>query len=161
VRILGIDCGTITTGYGVVESDGVRHRLVEAGVIKAGQRGALPERLLVIGRRLREVVAEFGPEEAAVEDVFTRINVRSALALTHARGVVLYILAEAGVPVTSYAPARVKAAVTGSGRAAKEQIQWLLPSLLGLAGTIDSPDAADAVAVALCHATLRRAGIAE
>jgi crossover junction endodeoxyribonuclease RuvC len=155
VRILGIDCGTVHTGYGVIDTDGRRHRLVEAGVIEPGQRGALAERLVVVGDRLKEVIAEFRPDEAAVEDVFTRINARSALALTHARGVALYVCAAAGAPVASSAPARIKATLTGNGRATKEQIQWILPSLLDMQGAISNPDAADAVAVAICHATLR------
>jgi crossover junction endodeoxyribonuclease RuvC len=160
VRILGIDCGSQYTGYGVIDSDGTRHSLIEAGCIRTDPKSAFPERLLLIGRRLREVISEFRPEEAAVEDTFASVNARSALKLTHVRGMALFVLAEAGLTVGEYPPAQVKAAVAGNGRADKVQVQWMVRVLLGLAEPIASLDASDAVAVAICHAARRPVGAA-
>lgn len=152
MRVLGIDCGSQVTGYGVIDTDGTRHRLVEAGVIKTNPDEPLAQRLLVIGDRLREVIAEFAPEEAAVEDTFHRINARSALRLTHVRGVALYVAAQAGLHCGEYSPASVKQAVAGNGRAEKEQVEWMVRVLLGLAAPVRPMDASDALAVAICHA---------
>ncbi len=155
MRILGIDCGSRYTGYGVIDSDGTRHRLVEAGVIETRPSDPLAERIFQVGARLREVIAEHHPEEAAIEDTFISINARSALKLTHVRGAAFFICAEAGVRVAEYPPAQVKLALAGSGRAEKEQVQWMTRILLGLSEPISSLDASDAVAVAICHATRR------
>jgi crossover junction endodeoxyribonuclease RuvC len=158
VRILGIDCGTEVTGYGVIESDGSRHQLIQCGVIRTKPASPLAERLLVIGSRLREIVAEARPDEAAVEDTFSAVNVRSALKLTHVRGAALFVLAEAGLPVGEYSPAQVKSSVVGHGRADKDQVAWMLRSLLGHADGFPAPDASDAIAVAVCHAVHRPLG---
>ncbi len=155
MRILGIDCGSQITGYGVIESDGTAHSLIASGVIRTHAGDPLPLRLLDIGRRLREIVAEFKPDEAAVEDTFQAVNARSALKLTHVRGVTLFVMAEAGLPVGEYAPAKIKATVVGHGRADKEQVAWMLRALLRLEGEFATPDASDAVAVAVCHAVHR------
>ncbi|MBN9658829.1 MAG: crossover junction endodeoxyribonuclease RuvC [Acidobacteria bacterium] len=160
MRILGIDCGSQFTGYGVIDTDGTRHRLVEAGVIRTSAKDPFCARLLTIGARLREIAAEFSPDEAAVEDTFTSVNVRSALKLTHVRGVALFVLAEAGLEVAEYPPAQVKMAVASNGRAEKEQVQWMVRVLLGLAEPIASLDASDALAVALCHAMRRPVKVA-
>jgi crossover junction endodeoxyribonuclease RuvC len=159
LRILGIDCGSRFTGYGVIESDGGRHTLVDAGVIETNPREPLAERLKVIGLRLREIIAAHSPGEAAVEATFHAVNTQSALKLTHVRGVALFVLAEAGVAVGEYSPAEVKMSVVGSGRAEKEQVQWMVRSLLGLDREIRSLDASDAVAVAICHAVHRAVGV--
>ena len=155
MRILGIDCGSQITGYGVVDTDGTAHSLVAAGIIRTHAGDPLPVRLLDIGRRLREVVSEYKPDEAAVEDTFHAANARSALKLTHVRGVALFVMAEAGLPVGEYAPAKVKATVVGHGRADKEQVAWMLRALLRHQGDFPTPDASDAVAVAVCHAVHR------
>lgn len=159
MRILGIDCGSRVTGYGVIDTDGSRHRLVQAGVIKTDSTRPMCDRLFTIGARIREIVAEFHPDEAAVEDTFQSVNARSALKLTQARGAALFVLAEAGLAVGEYAPAEIKISVVGNGRAEKEQVQWMVRSLLGLQTAIESLDASDAVAVAICHATRRGAGV--
>jgi crossover junction endodeoxyribonuclease RuvC len=156
VRILGIDCGSQTTGYGVIDSDGTRHTLVEAGVIETDPKQTLAERLLTIGAGLREVIARLAPEQAAVEDTFTALNARSALKLTHVRGATLFVLAEAGLAVGEYPPAQVKLTVAGSGRAEKEQVEWMVRMLLKLAEPIRRLDASDALAVAICHAARGR-----
>jgi crossover junction endodeoxyribonuclease RuvC len=155
LRILGIDCGSRLTGYGVIDSDGSRHSLVEAGVIRTRASDPFAERLKLIGGRLREIVSLHAPGEAAVEETFQARNAQSALKLTQVRGVALFVLAEAGVPVGEYSPAEVKTSVTGSGRAEKEEVRWMLRSLLRLDHEIASLDASDAVAVALCHAVHR------
>jgi crossover junction endodeoxyribonuclease RuvC len=155
VRILGIDCGSHFTGYGVIETGSPRHRLIEAGVVRTNPRDPLPLRLLTIATRLREVLRAQAPDEAAVEETFQSVNAASALKLTHVRGAVLLVLAEHGLTVGEYPPASIKLAVTGNGRADKAQVQWMVKSLLNLDEPIESYDASDAVAVALCHAATR------
>lgn len=158
MRILGIDCGSQATGYGLIDTDGTRHTLVQAGVIRTHASDPFAARLVAIGARLREIIAEFQPAEAAVEDTFTSANARSALKLTHVRGVALFVCAEAGLTVAEYPPAQVKLALAGNGRADKLQVQWMTRTLLGLAEPIASLDASDAVAVAICHAARRALG---
>jgi crossover junction endodeoxyribonuclease RuvC len=153
MRILGIDCGTERTGYGLIESDGRSHRIVAAGAIETDARHPLPTRLLAIAQGLRAVVQMHTPESAAVEEVFYAQNVKTALKLSHARGVVLLTMAEAGVPVGEYSPLEIKTSVVGYGRAEKQQVKLMVHSLLALESTIESEDACDAIAVAICHAT--------
>ncbi len=155
MRILGIDCGTERTGYGIIDSDGRDHRLVAAGVIRTLSGKPLEERLLAIARGLREVIREHQPEAAAVEQVFHAANAKTALKLAHARGVSLLAVAEAGLELGEYSPLEVKSSVVGYGRAQKAQVQMMVGSLLGLAKPLASEDASDAVAVAICHATKR------
>lgn len=152
MRILGIDCGTERTGYAVLESNGVAHRIVTAGVIKTDTRGALPQRLLTIGVSLRSLLALHAPDSAAVEDVFHAVNARSALKLAHVRGVALFVLAEAGLAPGEYSPMEVKMSVVGYGRAEKGQVQMMVRSILSLEQPLPE-DASDAAAVAICHAT--------
>jgi crossover junction endodeoxyribonuclease RuvC len=158
MRILGIDCGTEKTGFGVIDSDGRDHRLIASGVIRTNPRAPLSQRLLEIGHGLRSVIAEHAPECAAVEEVFYAVNVKSSLVLSHVRGVTLYTLAEAGVPLGEYSPLEVKTSVVGYGRAEKKQVQFMVQSILRLPEMIRSEDASDAVAVAICHANHRAAG---
>ena len=153
MRILGIDCGSQTTGWGVIESDGTRHSFVGAGAIVVPARLSFPERLCEIGRELRHIIAEHHPESAAIEDTFHAINARSALRLSHVRGVAMFLLAEAGLEVGEYPPATVKLCVAGNGRAEKQQVQWMVRSLLRLDSDLSPLDVSDAVAVALCHAS--------
>jgi crossover junction endodeoxyribonuclease RuvC len=158
MRVLGIDCGTERTGYGVIESDGVRHRMIASGVVRTNPKEPMAGRMVDIARGLRAIIEEHSPEAAALEDVFYSVNARSALKLAHARGVALLAAAEAGLPVAEYSPMEVKTSVVGFGRAEKHQVQMMVQSLLGLEGRIESQDAADAVAVAICHATRAGAG---
>jgi crossover junction endodeoxyribonuclease RuvC len=152
VRVLGIDCGTERTGYAVIESDGIGHRLTDAGVIKTDPREPLAGRLLWIAGELRGVLARWSPDCGAVEDVFHAVNARSALKLAHVRGVALLVLAEAGISVGEYSPMEVKMSVVGYGRAEKMQVQMMVRSILALERQLPE-DASDAVAVAICHAT--------
>jgi len=153
MRILGIDCGTEYTGYGLIESDGRLHHMVAAGSIHTSPKDPLQARLLVIARGLREVISEHRPQSAAVEEVFYAQNVKTALKLSHARGVALLAIAEAGLSVGEYSPLEVKTSVVGYGRAEKQQVKRMVQSLLRLEAEIESEDACDAIAVAICHAT--------
>lgn len=152
MRILGIDCGSERTGYGVIESDGVVHRWLADGVITTDTKRPFQERLLTIGRGLRQVILEYAPEEAAVEEVFHAVNVKTALKLAHVRGAALLTVAEAGIPLGEYSALEVKTSVVGYGRAEKSQVQMMTASLLRLDQPVKSDDAADALAVAICHA---------
>jgi crossover junction endodeoxyribonuclease RuvC len=150
-RILGIDPGLRLTGFGVIErGDGGRLAYVASGVIRVPD-GELPVRLAAIFSQLREVVAEYRPQAAAVEKVFVNVNPHSTLLLGQARGAALCALATAGLPVAEYTALQVKQAVVGYGRATKEQVQAMMVRLLLLPGT-PSRDAADALACATCHA---------
>jgi crossover junction endodeoxyribonuclease RuvC len=153
VRVLGIDCGSERTGYGVIESDGLHHRLIAAGVIRTNTKWAFERRLLEIASGLRQLIGEHAPEAAAVEGVFFSANVKTALKLAHVRGVALLAIAEAGIELGEYSPLEVKTSVVGYGRAEKSQVQMMIRSILQLATPIESEDACDALAVAICHAT--------
>ena len=152
MRVLGIDCGVERTGYGVIESDGRTHSLLEAGVIRTSPRDPLEARLLQIAQGLRQAINLHAPVSAAVEEVFHAVNVKTALKLAHVRGIALLVVAEAGLVMGEYSPLEVKSSVVGYGRAEKHQVQMMVRSLLGLDQTIESEDACDAVAVAICHA---------
>jgi crossover junction endodeoxyribonuclease RuvC len=153
VRVLGIDCGSERTGYGVIESDGLAHRMVSAGVIRTSPKAPFEQRLLVIAGELRRLIAKHLPQAAAVEEVFYSANVKTALKLAHVRGVALLSIAEAGLELAEYSPLEIKTSVVGYGRAEKSQVQLMVQSLLGLPEALASEDACDALAVAICHAT--------
>jgi len=153
MRVLGIDCGAERTGYGLIDSDGRTHRIVTAGCIVTTPKDALKDRLLKIACGLRDVLVKHEPSAAAVEEVFYAQNVKTALKLSHVRGVVLLAIAEAGIPMGEYSPLEIKTSVVGYGRAEKQQVKVMVHSLLRLENEIDSEDACDALAVAICHAT--------
>jgi crossover junction endodeoxyribonuclease RuvC len=153
VRIIGIDPGSRHTGYGVIDAERGRARMVAAGRISTA-KGTVPERLMQIHTELSVLVQQFAPSEAAIEEVFVNKNVQTALVLGQARGVSLCALAQAGLAVAEYAPARVKLSLTGSGRADKLQVQHMVKLLLSLQGRM-AVDASDALAIALTHAQVR------
>ncbi|MDA8216918.1 MAG: crossover junction endodeoxyribonuclease RuvC [Dehalococcoidales bacterium] len=153
---LGIDPGTAITGYGLVRSEGDSQSLVDCGVVTTPSGLALPQRLLILYDGLSALVANWRPDQAAVEQLFFSRNVRTALAVGHARGVVLLALAKAQVPVAEYTPGEVKQAIVGYGRGRKEQIQEMVRIILGLEAVPTPDDAADALALALCHAYSER-----
>jgi len=157
VRILGIDPGSLRLGYGVIEAGAARVAYVECGVISASAHRHRAARLVEIGRGLRDVIAEVRPHVVAMEEAFYGVNVQSTIALGEARGVALFVAAEEGLEVTGYPPATVKKSVVGHGRASKEQIGFLVRALLSLRRT-PAPDAADALAIAICHARSCRPG---
>ena len=152
MRIFGIDPGSERTGYGCVETDGFRHRLVDCGAIISPASTSFPNRLLTIHVRLAELLRQLAPDCVAIENLFFATNVKSALKLGHARGVAMLAAVEAGVPVMEYTPAEVKRAVVGYGRAEKHQVQQMVKLILGLPEVPSPHDAADALAVAICHA---------
>lgn len=152
MRVLGIDCGTERTGFGIIDSDGKIHRLVDSGVIRTSPKTSFQNRLHEIATGLRASILSFGPEMAAVEEVFHAVNVKTALKLSHVRGVALLVIAEAGVEFAEYSALEVKTSVVGYGRAEKHQVQKMVASLLKLDREIESEDASDALAIAICHA---------
>ncbi len=161
MRVLGIDCGTEYTGYGVVElcADG-KLLCLTCGAIKLSPRDPLPERLATIFQRLGLLIEEHHPDNVAIEEVFYALNVKSALKLGQVRGVAMLAASSAGLAVSEYAPLSIKSAVVGYGRAEKPQVQHMVTRLLNLAEIPQPADAADALAIAICHlhtaATLER-----
>jgi crossover junction endodeoxyribonuclease RuvC len=151
VKIFGIDPGSERTGYGCVETDGRRHHLVACGAISAPAGDSFPERLARIHRELTRHLEACRPDCVAIENLFFASNVRSALKLGHARGVAMLAAVQAGCPIVEYTPAEVKRAVVGYGRADKNQVQQMIRLLLGLREVPSPHDAADALAVAICH----------
>jgi crossover junction endodeoxyribonuclease RuvC len=153
-RVLGVDPAAAgATGYGVIESDGRRCRMLRFGALRATRKGPehFPERLREIHTLLAELIEEFQPHGVAVESVFTALNIKTALRLAEVRGVVLLAAAQRGIPVCSYSPREIKSSVAGYGNAAKEQMQLMVRALLSMSETPEPADAADALAVALCH----------
>jgi crossover junction endodeoxyribonuclease RuvC len=156
MRVLGIDCGTEYTGYGIVELlSGGRGNdclvCVACGAIRVSPREPMPTRLARISRALEELIALHRPERVAIEDVFYALNVKSALKLGQVRGVAMLAAASAGLEVTEYSPLSIKSAVVGYGRAEKHQVQQMVARLLRLEEVPEPPDAADALALAICH----------
>lgn len=152
LRILGIDCGSQVTGFGVIESDGRTHRSIAYGVIRTKTKDQFSERLRTIADGLDRVLSEHKPQEVAVEGVFHAVNTKTALKLAHVRGVALLSGARAGLNVSEYSPLEIKAGVVGYGRADKQQVRLMVQSLLGLRETVSPHDASDALAAAICHA---------
>ena len=161
MKIFGIDPGSERTGYGCVEHTGSRHHLVICGSLAAPATATFPERLKHIHAGLVALLAESRPDCVAVESIFHARNARSALKLGHARGVALLAACEAGLPVVEYAPAEIKRAVVGYGRAEKPQVQQMVKLLLGLDLPPSPHDVADALAVAICHLHNSTGAVAE
>jgi crossover junction endodeoxyribonuclease RuvC len=151
IRILGIDPGLRITGFGVIDKAGNKLAYVASGCIKTTDASSLPERIKTLLDGIGEVIAAHRPMQSAVEKVFVNVNPQSTLLLGQARGAAISALVGAGLPVAEYTALQVKQAVVGHGKAAKEQVQQMVMRLLQLPGT-PSPDAADALACAICHA---------
>ena len=161
MKIFGIDPGSARTGYGCVETEGSRHAIITSGAIRTAASAPLPEKLLTIHAGLASLLSECQPDCVAIENLFTAVNVRSALTLGHARGVAMLAAVEAGLPVFEYTPAEVKRAVVGYGRAEKQQVQQMVKLILGLAVLPTPFDASDALAIAICHShSMAPAGMA-
>jgi crossover junction endodeoxyribonuclease RuvC len=148
---LGVDPGTAITGYGFIREDAGALQAVAFGTIMTPSGQALPDRLVILYTELKRLIALHRPASAAVEQLFFSRNVRTALAVGQARGVALLALAQAGIPISEYTPLVVKQAVTGYGRADKQQVQEMVRLLMGLPEIPKPDDAADALAVAICH----------
>ena len=149
--ILGIDPGLRTTGFGVIEKHGNKLRYIASGTVKTGSEGELPPRLKIILQGVSEIVGTYQPDCAAIEKVFVNVNPQSTLLLGQARGAAICALVHADLSVAEYTALQVKQAVTGHGKAAKEQVQDMVARLLSLPG-LPGTDAADALGVAICHA---------
>jgi len=155
MRVFGIDCGTEITGFGCVECDDSARlpRLISlgAGGIRLPKKEPLAQRLALLYAELTTLIAAHQPDVVAIEEVFYSVNAKSAIKLGHVRGVALLAAANAGIRVTEYAPLTIKSTVTGYGLAAKEQVQFMVARLLKLASAPEPADAADALAIAICH----------
>ena len=155
MRVFGIDCGTEFTGYGVVEHDAnasiPRLMHIAAGTIRLNKKHVIGERLIHIHAQLCAHITMHCPDVVAIEEVFFSANAKSALKLGQVRGVALLAAAQCGKPVAEYAPLSIKSAVVGYGLAAKDQVQFMVQRLLRLEHAPDSADAADALAIAICH----------
>ena len=151
VLVLGIDPGSIVTGFGLVEQDGGEMRLLAWSSVKTSSRSPLAERLCRIHAETARLIENHRPDEVAVENVFQAKNVKSALKLGHARGVILLAAAQAELPIYEYAPREVKQSVVGTGSATKPQVASMVDRLLDLSGRKLLEDESDAVAVAICH----------
>ena len=160
MKVFGIDPGSERTGYGCVETDGRRHRLVTSAAISTAGAPTLAARLATIHGRLSALLVECRPDVVAIENLFYATNVRSALTLGHARGVAMLSAVEAGLELAEYTPTEIKRAVVGYGRAEKAQVGRMIALLLGLDAPPTPHDAADALAVALCHVHQQPAGLA-
>ena len=151
MRILGIDPGSETTGWGVIEDDGRHYRLIECGTVRASAAQKFPARLLRIANALEEIIARHNPDACAIEDGFLATNVKVTLKLGQVRGVAMLVAERAALQIHEYSPRLVKQTVVGHGNAEKFQVQQMVKTLLSLRSVPEPHDAADALAVAICH----------
>ncbi len=151
MRVLGVDPGTLTSGFGIVAEENHKLFHVVSGCISTSAKQPFPKRLKKIYEELEKIIDKYKPHVVVVEDVFVSKNIKSALKLGHARGVALLAAMNAALPVFEYAPLEVKQAVVGNGKAEKKQVQMMVKTLLDLAKTPHPADAADALAAAICH----------
>jgi crossover junction endodeoxyribonuclease RuvC len=159
MRVLGIDPGSEITGWGVIEGDGHKYRLLEFGAIRSSSNRPFASRLLTISNGIEEVIARHSPEACAIEDGFLATNVKVTLKLGQVRGVAIVAAERAALDIHEYSPRLVKQTVVGYGNAEKHQVQEMVRVLLSLKTTPEPPDAADALAVAICH--FHHAGLAQ
>ncbi len=150
--ILGVDPGSIATGYGLIKSNRSRNVLIDCGVIRTDLKESLPQKLKQIFEALSQIITQRRPDELAIEETFYSKNAKSALVMGQARGAAILAAACAEMSVWEYSPKEVKCSIVGRGNASKLQVQFMIKSLLGLKDLPESQDAADALAVALCHA---------
>ena len=151
MRILGIDPGTAITGYGLVESEGEAYTMVEYGIITPPSRSSAAQRLHYLYLELAKLIKCHHPTDVAIEEPFVAKNVLAAMAVGRVEAIAMLAAADEGIPVCSYTPAQIKRAVTNYGNAGKEQVQEMVRLQLGLASAPQPDDAADALAVAICH----------
>jgi crossover junction endodeoxyribonuclease RuvC len=157
MRVLGIDPGLNTTGYGVLDFVAGQPKLVEAGVVRGKSRGSLAERVREIHDGVTDVIASLKPEVLALEELYTHYDrPTTAILMGHARGVIVLAAAQAGIPLESYPSTQVKKTITGNGHAPKWQMQEAIRRELNLPDAPEPPDVADALAIALCHGYLTR-----
>jgi len=149
---LGVDPGSNTTGYGLINSNGEENTLIESGIIQPRHQDPLPEKLKEIFKGLVKIIKNSHPHQFAIEQAFYSKNAKSALIMGHARGVAILAAAQSSIPIGEYSPKEVKCAIVGTGNASKSQVQYMVKKLLNLKELPQPTDAADALAVALCHA---------
>ena len=155
-RILGVDPGLNTTGYGVLDTASGRVALCEAGVVRGGSRGDIGKRLEKLHQGISEVIEAFSPEAMAIEELYSHYaRPRTAILMGHARGVICLAAAQGGIPVFHYPATQIKNILTGAGRASKSQVQRAIMHELGLATEPEPADVADALAIAICHHYLK------
>ena len=154
--ILGVDPGTATTGYGVVKKEGSKYTLIDYGVILTPAKTELHDRLDTIFDELTEIIKEHNPDEVVVEELFFATNAKTAISVGQARGVILLAAKKQAKPIAEYTPLEVKMAITGYGQADKKQIQQMVKAILALKEIPKPDDAADALAIALCHGQTRK-----
>ena len=152
MRILGIDPGYATIGFGIIETEGSRYRLLQCGVITTPAHTILASRLDQIYQDLRQLIDAFQPDAASIEELFFNTNITTGIAVAHGRGVILLACRQAGLKIYEYTPLQVKQSVVGYGRAEKRQVMDMVRRLCNLKAPPKPDDAADAVALALCHA---------
>ena len=152
MRILGIDPGYAIMGYSILEKSGTSLKLIAVGAVTTDKDMAMPERLKVLYGSLMEIIAEYQPEEAAIEELYFNTNAKTVIFVGEARGIAILACANSGLPIYEYTPLQIKTSVTGNGRAEKKQVQNMVKMLLGMDDIIRPDDAADAVAAAICHA---------
>ena len=151
MRILGIDPGTVTMGYGVIEGTGDEVALVDCGALKTTARSPIGERLSFLYHKLSEIISRYQPDAVAIEQPFMAKNVRSALAIGRAQAIAILAAANKGIPIYEYTPAQVKQRVANYGASSKEQVQEMVKLQLGLSQVPEPSDAADALAISICH----------
>lgn len=158
MNILGIDPGLTQTGYGIIQVTGTQTTMVDYGIIKPNAKESLPQRLITIFNDVAEIIEKYTPSVMAIEDIFYGKNIRSTLMLGHARGAALLAAAQQKIPIYEYSPRKVKQALTGNGNAHKQQVQFMVKSVLQLADIPQPQDASDALAFCLCHTQQFRQG---
>jgi len=151
IIVLGVDPGTIVTGYGIVERRGSTLKLMSSGVIRNSPDSSMPVRLKRIYSELQSLITTFHPDEFAIESAFYGKNAQSALKLGHARGVSILAAVEQEIPTSEYSPREVKKAVVGKGTASKDAVKFMVQSILGTRDAVMALDSSDALAVAICH----------
>jgi crossover junction endodeoxyribonuclease RuvC len=155
LRVLGVDPGTATTGWAIVEEKEKSPHLIAFGCVNTSKNNSDEERLVEIGKDLQGLIEKYKPDEAAIEDLFFFKNLKTAITVAQSRGVILYEIKKNRIPLYSYTPLQVKQALTGYGRAEKNQVQLMVKNILKLKAVPKPDDAADAVAIAICHINSR------
>ena len=157
MRILGIDPGLVTTGYGLIDAEGSNYRLIEAGIIKTSAKQKIQDRVNKVHENLRELIAQYAPEVLVLEKLYSHYkHPTTAILMGHIRGVICLVCGESKIPLVNYPSTRIKKAVTGQGHASKIQIQNMVQNFLSLKNLPEPNDVADALAIALSHAFMER-----
>jgi crossover junction endodeoxyribonuclease RuvC len=151
MKILGIDPGTATTGFGLISKTGAKLTLLDCGIVSTPKTLDMPKRLTILFDDLTEIISHHQPDVIAVEKLFFTSNITTAMSVSQARGIILLVAAQQNIPVTEYTPLQVKMSATGYGKATKKQVQEMVKKILKLNTTPKPDDAADALAIAICH----------